>query len=168
MWGTLAKGERHFWEVSERRSAAPGGGSPGKSAFLLPGNALRSPRDMVVPILQQRVRYLFSELGELAHIAGEAFRSLRHQRPSWRDFVEQLHFIGVKSQSVVITTGAATGMVRIQAGTGAGRLERNATRATPPVKSTSPIRELRRNSSVGGHSGCPTVIACHQPGTDLA
>lgn len=66
---------------------------------------------MVVPILQQRARYLFSELGELAHIAGDAFRSLRHQRPSWRDFVEQLHFIGVKSQSVVITTGAATGMV---------------------------------------------------------
>ena len=66
---------------------------------------------MVVLPLQERVRYFLSELGELAHIAGEAVRSLRHQRPSWRDFVAQLHFIGVKSQSVVITTGAATGMV---------------------------------------------------------
>jgi phospholipid/cholesterol/gamma-HCH transport system permease protein len=66
---------------------------------------------MVATLLLKRIRYFLDELGELARLAGESVRSLRHERPSWRDFVEQLHFIGVKSQSVVITTGAATGMV---------------------------------------------------------
>ena len=50
-------------------------------------------------------------LGEFALMVGEAFRSLRYRRPNWSDFLRQLYFIGVKSQSVVITTGAATGMV---------------------------------------------------------
>ena len=66
---------------------------------------------MILGILQQRVWSVIHELGELAQMAGEAVRSLRLQRPSGRDFMEQLHFIGVKSQSVVMTTGAATGMV---------------------------------------------------------
>lgn len=44
-------------------------------------------------------------------LLSETARSFRYQRPSWKDFLAQLHFIGVKSQSVVITTGAATGMV---------------------------------------------------------
>jgi len=44
-------------------------------------------------------------------LLAETARSFRYQRPSWKDFLAQLHFIGVKSQSVVITTGAATGMV---------------------------------------------------------
>jgi len=44
-------------------------------------------------------------------LLAETARSFRHQRPAWKDFLAQLHFIGVKSQSVVITTGAATGMV---------------------------------------------------------
>lgn len=44
-------------------------------------------------------------------MVGEAFRSIRYRRPNWSDFLRQLYFIGVKSQSVVITTGAATGMV---------------------------------------------------------
>ena len=51
------------------------------------------------------------QLGEVSLLLAETARSFRHQRPSWRDFLHQLHFIGVKSQSVVITTGAATGMV---------------------------------------------------------
>jgi phospholipid/cholesterol/gamma-HCH transport system permease protein len=50
-------------------------------------------------------------LGELSILVGEAAHSLRYRPPSWRDFIAQLHFVGVKSQSVVITTGAATGMV---------------------------------------------------------
>ena len=66
---------------------------------------------MIVGLLQQRFLNFIRELGELATMAGEAVHSLRLHRPSWRDFVEQLHFIGVKSQSVVVTTGAATGMV---------------------------------------------------------
>ena len=32
-------------------------------------------------------------------------------KPVWRDFVYQIYFIGVKSQSVVVITGAFTGMV---------------------------------------------------------
>jgi phospholipid/cholesterol/gamma-HCH transport system permease protein len=50
-------------------------------------------------------------LGEFTQLGIETVGSLRYKRPSWRHFVDQLHFIGVKSQSVVLTTGAATGMV---------------------------------------------------------
>jgi phospholipid/cholesterol/gamma-HCH transport system permease protein len=50
-------------------------------------------------------------MGDLAVLFLDVVRSLRYQRPSWRDFVYQLYFIGVKSQQVVLTTGAATGMV---------------------------------------------------------
>src|SRR5205085_8302991 len=32
-------------------------------------------------------------------------------RPSWRDLLYQIYFIGIKSQSVVLITGAFTGMV---------------------------------------------------------
>ena len=61
--------------------------------------------------LSDRIQQSLTELGELAQMGGEAVRSVRWRRPSWRDFVAQLHFVGVKSQSVVVTTGAATGMV---------------------------------------------------------
>jgi len=50
-------------------------------------------------------------LGELVLMGGEAFRSVMYRRPDFRDLLAQLHFVGVKSQSVVMTTGAATGMV---------------------------------------------------------
>ena len=50
-------------------------------------------------------------LGRVAIFALEVFRSLFARRPSWEDFCYQLHFIGVKSQSVVAITGAFTGMV---------------------------------------------------------
>ena len=59
----------------------------------------------------QRANAALSGLGEFGLMAGEAVRSLRYRRPNWKDFIRQLYFIGVKSQSVVITTGAATGMV---------------------------------------------------------
>ena len=59
----------------------------------------------------QRVRDGLEELGEFVRLGIETLGSLRYKRPSWRQFVDQLHFIGVKSQSVVLTTGAATGMV---------------------------------------------------------
>jgi phospholipid/cholesterol/gamma-HCH transport system permease protein len=64
-----------------------------------------------VQIIHQRFRAFTTQLGEIFQLLVEALRSLRQQRPSWRDFLYQLQFIGVKSQSVVITTGAATGMV---------------------------------------------------------
>ena len=62
-------------------------------------------------IIHQRFQAFRTELGEVFQLWLESVRSLRQQRPSWKDFVRQLQFVGVKSQSVVITTGAATGMV---------------------------------------------------------
>jgi len=54
---------------------------------------------------------LVLQLGEVSMLLAETARSFRHHRPAWKDFLAQLFFTGVKSQSVVITTGAATGMV---------------------------------------------------------
>ena len=50
-------------------------------------------------------------LGRMALMLGEVVRSLCTRRPSWADLIYQLHFVGVKSQSVVLVTGAFTGMV---------------------------------------------------------
>jgi len=50
-------------------------------------------------------------LGGLAILAKEALNSLFTLKVTWRDFIYQLYFIGVKSQSVVLITGAFTGMV---------------------------------------------------------
>ena len=66
---------------------------------------------MPVQIIHQRFRAFTTQLGEIFQLLVEALRSLHQQRPSGKDFLYQLQFIGVKSQSVVITTGAATGMV---------------------------------------------------------
>jgi phospholipid/cholesterol/gamma-HCH transport system permease protein len=50
-------------------------------------------------------------LGRIALLAREAIASLFTFKVAWRDFIYQLYFIGVKSQSVVLVTGAFTGMV---------------------------------------------------------
>ena len=50
-------------------------------------------------------------LGRLTLLGGEILRSLVTVRPRFREVFRQLHFIGVKSQSVVIITGAFAGMV---------------------------------------------------------
>jgi phospholipid/cholesterol/gamma-HCH transport system permease protein len=50
-------------------------------------------------------------LGQLSLLAREAFYSLFACRITWRDLLYQLYFIGNKSQSVVLITGAFTGMV---------------------------------------------------------
>ncbi len=50
-------------------------------------------------------------LGRIALLAKEALFSLFTLKVTWRDFIYQLYFIGVKSQSVVLVTGAFTGMV---------------------------------------------------------
>jgi len=49
--------------------------------------------------------------GRFALLAVEAFRSLLAFKVTWRDLLYQMYFIGVKSQSVVLITGAFTGMV---------------------------------------------------------
>ncbi len=50
-------------------------------------------------------------LGRLVLLAKEAVASLLTFKVAWRDLIYQIYFIGVKSQSVVLTTGAFTGMV---------------------------------------------------------
>ena len=62
-------------------------------------------------VLLPRITTALSGLGELVLMTGEAFRSVRYRRPNFADLIGQLYFVGVKSQSVVLTTGAATGMV---------------------------------------------------------
>lgn len=50
-------------------------------------------------------------LGQLALLAQETFASLFTFKVAWRDLLFQIYFVGVKSQSVVLITGAFTGMV---------------------------------------------------------
>src|SRR3989442_1081089 len=50
-------------------------------------------------------------LGDLTFFAMEIIHSIRVGRVRWEDLVYQIYFIGVKSQSVVLVTGAFTGMV---------------------------------------------------------
>lgn len=50
-------------------------------------------------------------LGRLTLLAKDSFSSLFTFKIAWRDLLYQLYFTGVKSQSVVLITGAFTGMV---------------------------------------------------------
>jgi phospholipid/cholesterol/gamma-HCH transport system permease protein len=50
-------------------------------------------------------------LGQLTLLAKESVASLLTFKVAWRDLLFQVYFIGVKSQSVVLITGAFTGMV---------------------------------------------------------
>jgi len=52
-----------------------------------------------------------SGLGAITILAKEALTSLCTLRVAWRDLIYQIYFTGVKSQSVVLITGAFTGMV---------------------------------------------------------
>src|SRR3954464_768013 len=50
-------------------------------------------------------------LGQMAILTKDVAVSLFHLRVAWRDLLYQIYFVGVKSQSVVLITGAFTGMV---------------------------------------------------------
>ncbi len=50
-------------------------------------------------------------MGRVTLLAGEVLRSLFTIRINWAELMRQIHFIGYKSQFVVLTTGASTGMV---------------------------------------------------------
>jgi phospholipid/cholesterol/gamma-HCH transport system permease protein len=50
-------------------------------------------------------------LGRLTLLARETLVSLLTFKVAWRDLLFQVYFVGVKSQSVVLITGAFTGMV---------------------------------------------------------
>ena len=50
-------------------------------------------------------------LGRIAMMTRETVLSLLTFKARWRDLLYQIYFIGIKSQSVVLVTGAFTGMV---------------------------------------------------------
>ena len=52
-----------------------------------------------------------TSVGSIVLLGGEVFRSLFTTRLHWDEFIKQLHFVGWKSQVIVLTTGASTGMV---------------------------------------------------------
>ncbi|HKW28883.1 MAG TPA: ABC transporter permease [Verrucomicrobiae bacterium] len=60
---------------------------------------------------KQRVTESLAGLGRFTLLAKEALASLVTFKVAWRDLLYQVYFIGVKSQAVVLVTGAFTGMV---------------------------------------------------------
>src|SRR5438270_7531832 len=60
---------------------------------------------------QQAIVDWIEGLGRLSILVKETFASLLTFKVAWRDFLYQVYFIGVKSQWVVLITGAFTGMV---------------------------------------------------------
>jgi len=62
-------------------------------------------------LVKRRVNYVLSELGQIAFLAKDILLSIFTFKVVWRDLLYQIYSIGVKSQSVVIITGAFTGMV---------------------------------------------------------
>ncbi len=54
---------------------------------------------------------MLSELGQISFLARDIVSSLLTCKVKWRDLLYQIYSIGVKSQSVVLVTGAFTGMV---------------------------------------------------------
>ena len=63
------------------------------------------------PLANRRVLDTINGLGQITLLARDAFASLCRLRLTWRDVLFQTYFIGVKSQAVVLITGAFTGMV---------------------------------------------------------
>ena len=58
-----------------------------------------------------RIAEWLQGLGRITLFAREVVAALFRARPVWRDLLAQFYFIGVKSQAVVLVTGAFTGMV---------------------------------------------------------
>ena len=59
----------------------------------------------------KRMAEWLAGLGRITLLAKDAITSLFTFKVAWRDLLYQIYFIGVKSQSVVLVTGAFTGMV---------------------------------------------------------
>lgn len=66
---------------------------------------------MIGALAKQWIGDSIQGLGQMALFSWEAIQSLFTRRPNLRDLTYQVYFIGVKSQSVVLITGAFTGMV---------------------------------------------------------
>jgi phospholipid/cholesterol/gamma-HCH transport system permease protein len=60
---------------------------------------------------RKRIEDNLAGLGQICFLARDAFASLVKWKFSVRELLYQLYFIGVKSQAVVLITGAFTGMV---------------------------------------------------------
>ena len=59
----------------------------------------------------KRVTESLAGLGQITLLAKEVVTSLFTFKIAWRDLLYQIYFVGVKSQAVVLITGAFTGMV---------------------------------------------------------
>jgi phospholipid/cholesterol/gamma-HCH transport system permease protein len=68
-------------------------------------------RELMNLLGNKRIAEWLEGLGQLTLLAREAVLSLLTFKVAWRDLVYQVYFTGVKSQSVVLVTGAFTGMV---------------------------------------------------------
>jgi phospholipid/cholesterol/gamma-HCH transport system permease protein len=62
-------------------------------------------------LANRRVQETLAGLGQITLLGRDACASLLRIRMAWRDVLFQIYFIGVKSQLVVLVTGAFTGMV---------------------------------------------------------
>jgi phospholipid/cholesterol/gamma-HCH transport system permease protein len=59
----------------------------------------------------KRIEEMLTGLGQFSLLTRDTASSFFRGKIGWREFVYQLYFIGVKSQAVVLVTGAFTGMV---------------------------------------------------------
>jgi phospholipid/cholesterol/gamma-HCH transport system permease protein len=62
-------------------------------------------------VVKKRVAGWFTGLGRITLLARDAIASCLTFKVAWCDLLYQIYFIGIKSQSVVLVTGAFTGMV---------------------------------------------------------
>src|SRR5688572_21635487 len=62
-------------------------------------------------LIVQKLNDSLLSLGRMAFLVGECARALGRKKLNFKDFLYQLYQIGVMSQSVVLITGAFTGMV---------------------------------------------------------
>src|ERR1700712_1626295 len=65
----------------------------------------------LVTAVGARVVSFFIYIGEIVVLAAETFSSIVRQKIRWRLFMEQIVEMGLRSQSVVVITGAFTGAV---------------------------------------------------------
>jgi phospholipid/cholesterol/gamma-HCH transport system permease protein len=66
---------------------------------------------MLNPLANRRMNETLTGLGQITLLGRDALASLIRFRFSWPEFLYQIYFIGIKSQTVVLITGAFTGMV---------------------------------------------------------
>jgi phospholipid/cholesterol/gamma-HCH transport system permease protein len=83
----------------------------------------------------------FAQLGGMLMLLGDILKTTFTRRPRWSETIEQTYKIGWKSQLVVLTTGAFTGMVfTVQTGLQFHKVKMDT--AVGPVVSIAMAREL--------------------------